>query len=399
MGGYLDGGDGSPASPGVSTVKFPPPVQQTLIIEQSDITEAAAAVSPAVVTITRARRPSVIPSRPAPPGSAPGVIYDQAGWILTNRHVVCGADALIVRLADGRQLHGPDVRHRHPHGPRHRACRCAGPCRSATIGDSAGTQAGSAVAGHRQLPGYPDDERHQRRRQRPRAATSWWTTPAARASSGHCATSSRPTPPSIPATPVARSSMRAGDVIGINTAVAGGAQGIGFAIPINIAKPIMQQAIDGKPLTRPWIGITFIPLNAGVAQEQGLPIDHGVLVQGVGGRHAARASSPAAPQRRPASGRATSSRPSTTSASTRRIPSTTSSPSIDRRVTTHWSISVLRGRHPHRADPRTSVRVPPNRSRRCRLAEPDGSADCAGSPPGRSRGRRRWARRACAPGP
>ncbi len=71
-----------------------------------------------------------------------------------------------------------------------------------------------------------------------------------------------------------------GDVIGINTAVAGGAEGIGFAIPINIAKPIMQQAIDGKALTRPWIGITFVPINAGVAQEQGLPIDHGVLVQG-----------------------------------------------------------------------------------------------------------------------
>ena len=40
------------------------------------------------------------------------------------------------------------------------------------------------------------------------------------------------------------------------------AQGIGFAIPINIAKPIMQQAIEGKPLTRPWIGITFVPINA-----------------------------------------------------------------------------------------------------------------------------------------
>ena len=41
----------------------------------------------------------------------------------------------------------------------------------------------------------------------------------------------------------------------------------------------MQQAIDGKPLTRPWLGITFVPLNAGVAQEKGLPIDHGDLIQ------------------------------------------------------------------------------------------------------------------------
>ena len=70
-----------------------------------------------------------------------------------------------------------------------------------------------------------------------------------------------------------------GDVIGINTAVAEGGQGIGFAIPINIAKPIMQQAIDDLPLTRPFIGIRFVPLNAGLAQQMGLPIDHGALIQ------------------------------------------------------------------------------------------------------------------------
>ncbi len=82
---------------------------------------------------------------------------------------------------------------------------------------------------------------------------------AARAGSVPCATSSRRTPPSIPATPVAPLVNANGDVIGINTAVAGGAQGIGFAIPINIAKPIMEQAVDGMPLTRPWIGVTFTP--------------------------------------------------------------------------------------------------------------------------------------------
>ncbi len=47
----------------------------------------------------------------------------------------------------------------------------------------------------------------------------------------------------------------AGNVIGIDTAVAANAQGIGFAIPINIAKPIIQQALNGKPLSRPWIGV------------------------------------------------------------------------------------------------------------------------------------------------
>src|SRR3989304_5233811 len=46
-----------------------------------------------------------------------------------------------------------------------------------------------------------------------------------------------------------------GQVIGVNTAVAGSAQGIGFAIPIEGAKPIMRQAVAGEPLSRPYPGI------------------------------------------------------------------------------------------------------------------------------------------------
>ena len=43
----------------------------------------------------------------------------------------------------------------------------------------------------------------------------------------------------------------AGQVIGINTAVSTTAQGLGFAIPIDIAKPIMGQAVAGEPIARP----------------------------------------------------------------------------------------------------------------------------------------------------
>ena len=67
------------------------------------MTKAAAAVSPAVVTITSG---AVSASDPldAATGVGSGVIYDAAGWILTNRHVVCGTGDLTVRLADGRQF-------------------------------------------------------------------------------------------------------------------------------------------------------------------------------------------------------------------------------------------------------------------------------------------------------
>ena len=52
-----------------------------------------------------------------------------------------------------------------------------------------------------------------------------------------------------------------GALIGINTAIAGDAQGIGFAIPINLAWPIMQQALEGEPLSRPWMGITYTAID------------------------------------------------------------------------------------------------------------------------------------------
>jgi S1-C subfamily serine protease len=70
----------------------------------------------------------------------------------------------------------------------------------------------------------------------------------------------------------------AGNVIGINTAVAANAQGIGFAIPINLAKPLLQQALAGEKLARPWIGIRYQAITPALVQSDKLPIDHGALV-------------------------------------------------------------------------------------------------------------------------
>jgi len=80
-------------------------------------------------------------------------------------------------------------------------------------------------------------------------------------------------------------------VIGINTAVASNAQGIGFSIPINIAKPIMQQAIAGQPLARPWIGIRYETIDLQLQQQLKLPVGQGAYVSG--GQDASGASQPA----------------------------------------------------------------------------------------------------------
>jgi S1-C subfamily serine protease len=70
-----------------------------------------------------------------------------------------------------------------------------------------------------------------------------------------------------------------GELIGINTAIAGEAQGIGFAIPVNLARPIMQQAIEGESLSRPWMGIYFTSLTPVVQAQRDLLVGYGALIE------------------------------------------------------------------------------------------------------------------------
>ncbi len=69
-----------------------------------------------------------------------------------------------------------------------------------------------------------------------------------------------------------------GRVIGITTATAQPATGIGFAIPINIARPIMQQALAGEKLARPFIGIAYVLVDRGLAADFSLPVTSGAWV-------------------------------------------------------------------------------------------------------------------------
>jgi S1-C subfamily serine protease len=75
----------------------------------------------------------------------------------------------------------------------------------------------------------------------------------------------------------------AGNVIGINTAEAGQAQGIGFAIPIDLAKALTRQALAGEKLSRPWLGIRYLPIDAGIAAANKLTVDHGAWITTTGG--------------------------------------------------------------------------------------------------------------------
>jgi serine protease Do len=73
----------------------------------------------------------------------------------------------------------------------------------------------------------------------------------------------------------------AGEVVGINTAVAGQAQKIGFAIAITPAKPIIDELRQGTTRTRPFLGVKTFDVTPLVAQELGLKVESGALVANV----------------------------------------------------------------------------------------------------------------------
>jgi S1-C subfamily serine protease len=76
-----------------------------------------------------------------------------------------------------------------------------------------------------------------------------------------------------------------GEVIGINTLIAtGGANqssGVGFAIPINAAKAVLNDLVTTGRVKRPTLGIRGLPISPELAQELGLPADYGVMIMQV----------------------------------------------------------------------------------------------------------------------
>jgi serine protease Do len=71
-----------------------------------------------------------------------------------------------------------------------------------------------------------------------------------------------------------------GEVVGINTAIAAGAQGIGFALPINDVKSIIESVKTYGKIIRPYLGVRFMMLDEAKAKELMIDVDGGALLTG-----------------------------------------------------------------------------------------------------------------------
>jgi S1-C subfamily serine protease len=248
-------------------------VQPVAIDESSATIAVAAKVSPAVVRITvtgqtNAGNLGVIPDT----GVGSGVIFDSNGWILTNHHVVEGGEKFDVELKDGRVLSGK------VYGIDTLTDLAivkvdATDLPTAAIGESDALKVGQlVVAIGSPLGTYSNSVTSGIVSAKGRAITT---------DNNESLTNLIQTDAAInPGNSGGPLLDAGGNVVGINTAIAQNSNGIGFAIPIDIARPIMAQAVAGEPLSRPYLGIHFVSITRAIAENRKLPVNAGALVGG-----------------------------------------------------------------------------------------------------------------------
>jgi serine protease Do len=298
--GALDRPSPAPASTTGTTVGANQPVT---IDEQSATIDVAAMVSPAVVRITTRGSADtdlgVIPET----GVGSGVIYDSNGWILTNRHVVEGSETMDVELSDGRVLEGTVYGIDTLTDLAIVKVDETG-LTAASLGDSDALKVGQLVIAIGSPLGTYSN-----------SVTSGIVSAKGRSivtdgnqSLNNLIQTDAAINPGNSGGPLLDAD---GNVVGINTAIARDSNGIGFAIPIDIARPIMEQAVAGEELARPYMGIRYTSRTCRSTTAPGSVATRPVLP------------SRTAPRRpMPGCRTATSSRPSTTRPSTRTTRST-----------------------------------------------------------------------------
>ncbi len=243
--------------------------QPVAINESSAVIAAAASVSPAVVKLTVTAQGTDPFGTGQSEGVGSGVIYDANGWILTNKHVVNGATKITVELKDGRtfdgRIYGTDTfsdlaivkidATGLPAAALGKSDELKVGQLVIAIGSPLGTYSFSVTSGIVSAKGRELTEGTAR-------ITNLIQTDAA-------------INPGNSGGPLVDA---AGHVVGINTAVATDSSGIGFAIPIDIARPIMNQAVKGETLARPYIGVRYNAITLQLKTALNLPVDNGALI-------------------------------------------------------------------------------------------------------------------------
>jgi len=202
------------------------------------------------------------------PAIGSGFIVRSDGYVLTNNHVIEGAKEIVVTLADGRKFNGKTMG-RDPRNDLAIVKIDAKDLPAVQLGDSDKIRPGDfAIA-----IGNPYGLQH--------TVTAGIISGLARSLDGD------PKEPGIYIqTDAAINRGNSGGplidiegrVVGINTAIIPQAQGLGFAIPVNVAKSVMDDLISGKKIVYPWIGVQLQNLTPELAEYFGVREKYGAVV-------------------------------------------------------------------------------------------------------------------------
>lgn len=259
---------------GIPPVAEPPPAVDSAatIHPYATISAVAQRVGPAVVGIaTRERVYDWIHGPVEQGGVGSGIIFDPAGYILTNDHVISGAKNIIVSLADGRLLEGQVVG-TDPTMDLAVVKVAAAELTPALFGDSDRLQVGElAVA-----IGNPLGLEFQR------TVTAGIISALSRTIQTDdgkiledLIQTDAPINPGNSGGPLVNAR---GEVVGINSAKAKAAEGMGFAIPISRARPIVEEILAYGYVQRPWLGLYAAEINPEIVAYFQLSQQQGVVV-------------------------------------------------------------------------------------------------------------------------
>ncbi|HET7035791.1 MAG TPA: trypsin-like peptidase domain-containing protein [Thermomicrobiaceae bacterium] len=262
----------------------------------NSVIQVAKTAKPAVVEITNEQTSVSQLSQPIPVGTGSGFIYDNQGHILTNNHVVEGAQSLVVTLPDGRSFKDNDVKVVGTDPLTDLAVlQITGDNLPAVqLGDSSQLEVGQWVVALGYALGLEGEptvtagvvSALNRSVQEPGDSSG---SPFSRQ------TQSGPTLSDVIQTDAAINPGNSGgpltnldgQVIGINTLVAGEAEpgvqaeGIGFAIAINTAKQIADEIVSTGKASHPYVGVSYIPLTPAIAAQLNVTATKGALIQSV----------------------------------------------------------------------------------------------------------------------
>jgi Do/DeqQ family serine protease len=202
------------------------------------------------------------------PGLGSGVIIDKRGYVLTNFHVIRGADSVTVKLPTKQEFQGRIIGTDAKTDLAVVRFQPEGEVRVATLGDSDTLRVGEWAIAIGNPFGLDQ------------TVTVGVVSATGRSEVGIATYENFiQTDASInPGNSGGPLVNLKGEVIGINTAIVATGQGIGFAIPVNMVKRVTAQLIDRGKVTRGWIGVSLQPLTTELAQALGLESTRGAIV-------------------------------------------------------------------------------------------------------------------------